>query len=205
MRDLGFFGHRSPQSGDLSQRLRRAGEKSAASAENLALNENLFDAQAGLMRSLGHRQNLLSSEFTDVGVGIFGAQSGKRRWWITQIFSLPAPVIDPKHGRAEILTQLHAARRRAGLPALKFSPDLQKIATQEAGSASPSPKAALKRFEALKWSVWAGASFQQISLLSQFEIPKAVLEPQARRLGVGLIQDRSLEGSDINIFLLLSG
>ncbi|MCA9547104.1 MAG: CAP domain-containing protein, partial [Myxococcales bacterium] len=54
MRDQGFMGHVSPTTGRPADRVRAAGYRAAIVAENVAFNRSLSDAQAGLMRSLGH-------------------------------------------------------------------------------------------------------------------------------------------------------
>jgi 1-acyl-sn-glycerol-3-phosphate acyltransferase len=60
MRDQGFFGHRSPRTGDLADRLAAARYRAALSGENLALSPSVHEAHRGLLASLGHRRNLLS-------------------------------------------------------------------------------------------------------------------------------------------------
>lgn len=88
MRELGYFGHRSPQSGLPADRLRAAGYLAGVSAENLAKNDSVIDAQASLLASVGHRANLLSERFTHVGVGIARAdEGGQIQWYVTQLFA----------------------------------------------------------------------------------------------------------------------
>ena len=72
MRDNGFFGHRSPSTGLHSDRLARAGYGAARSAENLALNVSIGEAERGLLASLGHRRNLLGKGFSHGAVGVVG-------------------------------------------------------------------------------------------------------------------------------------
>lgn len=91
MRDAGYFGHQSPTTGLLGDRLRAAGIELVASAENLAKNDTLAEAQASLMASIGHRANLLSDEFTHVGVGLArSSEQGSTQWYVTQVFGRKA-------------------------------------------------------------------------------------------------------------------
>ncbi len=70
MHDRGFFGHRSPTTGLVSDRLRAAGYRSSATGENLALNDGIAEAEASLMASVGHRKNIAQPLFTHVGIGL---------------------------------------------------------------------------------------------------------------------------------------
>ncbi len=81
-----FVGHVSPSTGTVGDRLNRGGVARLAHGENVALNSTITDAHHGLMRSLGHRRNLLSSRFSEVGIGLISTRQG---WYVTQVFSQP--------------------------------------------------------------------------------------------------------------------
>ncbi len=87
MADKGFVGHLSPTTGDAGDRVAGARYRAVAVAENVALNQSLWDAHAGLLRSLGHRRNILSRSLTHVG---FGAARRDESWYVTQLFATPA-------------------------------------------------------------------------------------------------------------------
>lgn len=70
MADRGFFSHRSPTTGQPQDRLDRAGIGWSSCAENIALDVSVEDAQAALMRSPGHRANILSGKYSHIGIGI---------------------------------------------------------------------------------------------------------------------------------------
>ncbi|MDX9721584.1 MAG: CAP domain-containing protein [Myxococcota bacterium] len=91
MRDRNFFAHTSPFSGGLSQRLASAGYAARYSAENLARNGSIYDAHDSLMRSVGHRANILSAMPSHLGVGVVRgeAENGEQSYYITQNFSRP--------------------------------------------------------------------------------------------------------------------
>ena len=93
MRDHAFFAHVSPQSGRLADRAERGGVRYRRLAENIAVDSDVDAAEAALLRSPGHRLNLLSPQFTRLGVGVaFDADAqGNRRAHVTQVFLLPAP------------------------------------------------------------------------------------------------------------------
>jgi uncharacterized protein YkwD len=57
-------------------------------AENIAVHRDVDEAEAALLRSPGHRANLLDPEFECVGVGVAFATDadGNRRVYVTQNF-----------------------------------------------------------------------------------------------------------------------
>jgi uncharacterized protein YkwD len=85
-----FFGHEAPGGETLADRLHEAGQSFRVVGENLAANVNATDPVAaavhGWMKSPGHRQNLMRSNFTKTGVGICRARSG---YYFTQVFVRP--------------------------------------------------------------------------------------------------------------------
>jgi len=93
MRDHEFLGHLSPSSGDVGARLRRAGYPFSYAAENIARSSSLWEAVESLMRSPGHRANLLATDPTHAGIGvaIAAAPGGRRVFLVTQVFARPTP------------------------------------------------------------------------------------------------------------------
>jgi uncharacterized protein YkwD len=98
MRDNAFMGHVSARTGDLGDRLHRADYAFAFAAENIARSTSLWEAMASLMRSPGHRRNLLSPEVTHGGIGVAIATDahGERTYLVTQVFARPAPRESPR-------------------------------------------------------------------------------------------------------------
>ncbi len=87
MRDRGFFSHADPEGNKLRDRLRAAGVSFRSAGENLAQVGGASDpagmAHRMLMDSNSHRTNILSEDFSVMGIGV--AQRGSE-YWITQIF-----------------------------------------------------------------------------------------------------------------------
>ena len=84
-----FFGHVTPSGEGLSDRLRASGHDARAAAENIAKNnaKNPVDrAMQGWLKSPGHRDNMMSRDFTMTGVGV--CMRGTT-YYITQIFVRP--------------------------------------------------------------------------------------------------------------------
>jgi uncharacterized protein YkwD len=80
----GYFSHVSPDGKDLADRMQRAKAGYLTAGENLALAPTLFSAHSGLMRSPGHRANILRPQFGRVGIGIL--DGGTRGLMVTQAF-----------------------------------------------------------------------------------------------------------------------
>ena len=67
---LGYFAHVSPSAGSPADRLQRSGVPFATAGENLAYAPTVEVAHSGLMASPGHRKNILTPEFSRVGIGV---------------------------------------------------------------------------------------------------------------------------------------
>ncbi|MGM0575255.1 MAG: CAP domain-containing protein [Myxococcota bacterium] len=205
MAENGFFGHVSPTTGSVSDRLGAVGYKSGMHAENIARNDTIHDAQSGLMRSIGHRRNILSPEATRVGVGVVATRAhGPRQWVLTQVFAKPSPVIEPEVARRKVLDALQHARREAGLDPLRADGRLATLAGRHARDRSPSPRAVLDGAQrVLPRGGWA--SVATLHDITHLEVPRDVLESRYHRVGVGVFQDRSRQGADITVVLVVGG
>lgn len=87
MLELGYFSHVSPLKGSPTDRLNAANVVYTAAGENIAYAPSVDVAQRGLMRSEGHRANILSDQFTRVGIGVEVTPFGTRMY--TQEFAGP--------------------------------------------------------------------------------------------------------------------
>lgn len=66
----GYFSHYDPSGKDVASRASSAGIDYLVIGENLAYAPSLELAHQGLMNSPGHRANILSEDFTKIGVGV---------------------------------------------------------------------------------------------------------------------------------------
>ena len=89
----GYFGHADPQGGSVATRVEAAGMQWQSVGENIALNSSVARAEAAFMLeppfTQNHRANILSSNFTEVGIGIVQAPDGSL--YITQDFFAGPP------------------------------------------------------------------------------------------------------------------
>lgn len=90
MAAMGYFAHVSPVSGDVGERLRRAGFAFRRVAENLGEAESALAAERIIERSPAHLLNVLDSRVTLVGIGTAKVQRGSlRNVLLTVIFASP--------------------------------------------------------------------------------------------------------------------
>lgn len=66
----GYFSHYSPEGKNVADRFSEAGIKYKVVGENLAYAPTEETAHTGLMNSEGHKANILSSDYSKVGVGV---------------------------------------------------------------------------------------------------------------------------------------
>lgn len=82
----GYFAHTSPTYGNIRQMLNTFGVPYRAASENIARSRSIYHAEAAfLSSSTGHRQTLLSSAWTKVGIGIAVTPQGFV--YVSQVFA----------------------------------------------------------------------------------------------------------------------
>ncbi|WP_396327201.1 CAP domain-containing protein [Hydrogenoanaerobacterium sp.] len=85
MADLNYFDHTSPTYGSPFDMMKQFGISYTAAGENIAMGQPTPEkVMEGWMNSDGHRKNILSSSFTQIGVGVVKNSNGQYIW--TQMF-----------------------------------------------------------------------------------------------------------------------
>ncbi|MDF2959403.1 MAG: hypothetical protein K0S39_1138 [Paenibacillus sp.] len=78
MVDKNYFSHQSPTYGSPFEMMKQFGISYSTAGENIACNQTVTAAHQALMNSPGHRANILSKDFTEIGIGIVdGGSCGK--------------------------------------------------------------------------------------------------------------------------------
>jgi uncharacterized protein YkwD len=124
----GLLDHESSAGRSYSDRLAAAGILFAANGENVARGDS-FDPElihAALMKSGGHRDNILNPDFDEVGLGIVLRSDGV--YYVTQDFIRAVVVRTEEEARAVVLAGLERARRSRGERPLAIDDDVQKAA-----------------------------------------------------------------------------
>lgn len=70
MIDNNYFSHNSPTYGSPFDMMKQFGIKYVKAGENIAGNQDVQKAHDALMNSPGHRKNILSPDYTHIGIGI---------------------------------------------------------------------------------------------------------------------------------------
>lgn len=190
LRDHGYVAHGSPRTGDVSDRARAAGYAYVQLGENVARDASVHGAHAGLMRSLGHRKNVLSPHFTRLGVGVAVEEqlSGGRLVYVVQNFARPLVVRPSADVAAVVRERFDEARRAAGLAPLRLAPELSRLAA-EALSRPLDPDAAVAAVGALLEKRRAPRGTIHIRAYAvaepeQLAVPEVVLSPAVTAVGL---------------------
>lgn len=104
MAEFGKVVHDLPGCKDLSKRLKEANLKVLKQGENVASGSNIKEVHQKLMSSPGHRQTILDSDFTHVGIGIVREED---LLYITQDFASFIPEVEPSKGQNILLLELN--------------------------------------------------------------------------------------------------
>jgi uncharacterized protein YkwD len=80
----GYFAHHTPEGTDPFERMNKLSINFMFAGENLAHSSNLFSAHKGLMKSPGHRANILNPAFGKIGISIL--DGGAKGLMIVQEF-----------------------------------------------------------------------------------------------------------------------
>lgn len=83
MADNNYFDHNNLKGESPFTRLRNAGITYMAAGENIAINYSVPSAHQAFMNSAGHKANVLSRDYTEVGIGIIHAGS---KLYVTEEF-----------------------------------------------------------------------------------------------------------------------
>lgn len=88
MIDKGYFAHTSPTYGSPFKMMESFGIRYSAAGENIAMGQRTpSEVMNAWMNSPGHRNNILSPSFTQIGVGLAKDKNGRMYW--TQMFIKP--------------------------------------------------------------------------------------------------------------------
>ncbi|HET9480607.1 MAG TPA: CAP domain-containing protein [Candidatus Polarisedimenticolia bacterium] len=114
MRRMGRATHDSSKDGaGFTERLIRSGGRAASAAENVAFAENVQSAHRGLMRSPGHRKNILDGKLTHVGLAVLSDVSG---WvYVVQDFAALLPDLDDRQVVESVRQAIGRARKGAAI------------------------------------------------------------------------------------------
>jgi len=189
-----FFAHVSPRTGDLDERLKRAGIRLKSSAENLSQGRSAVEAVAGLMNSPAHRRHILNPEFEQVGIGIARDDDGVL--YVTQVFGQESPTVDVQLAAKSLLHRLNAARADRGIAPLARDAVLDEIAAANSRAMAGEDKLGTAQAKQLLDQKSIRFRGCQVLVMVSTDAPGAehftpALEGQFSAIGIGLVRGDS--------------
>lgn len=205
----GFVGHRSPTTGDVSTRFARAKIPATVVRENVARGYGPSGIHDSLMRSPGHRANIIATDIDKVGIGVVigapesDAADAPRPVFLTQNF-YRTPGAGAPTGEAMLpglKTRIDAQRKRAGVGELRWDRGLDDVAARLA-DAQAKGRAWPRGWEEEVFALGHGNVESHVVESLDFEALAAIdlwREP-ALHVGVGVAKRRS-DGGFVMIVL----
>lgn len=122
-----FFAHRSPTTGDLTDRLQKEKVRFTKATENLAIASSARDAHDGLMASPGHHMNIVDPDITHIGVGHHCNAYLECHFVVN--FAKLLPALQTTSISGDVLKRINKLRRQKGFAELALDEKLNQFAT----------------------------------------------------------------------------
>jgi uncharacterized protein YkwD len=209
-----FFGHVSPTTGMVENRLQRAGVVMSMCGENVAEADTADGAHRLLMDSPAHRANMLAAKFTHVGIGV-GVRPGESTDLLATLVFVrrpppPAAPVTP----AVATTFISSLRRAKGARPIAVDPILQKaaeagVAVLAAPGAATADQAIAAAHEALvreSKRLRVGHHALCIEVAQVLELDELEQDPvllQAQAITIGVATASKPIGQALKIFVLV--
>ena len=210
MRDNRFVGHVSPTTGRPIDRLRAAGVLHLVVRENVAQAYSTEEALRELLNSPAHRENILSRDVTEMGIGIVvDRRASTAVMLVTQLFMKPGKAYNPATAKQDVLAAIRRGRSKVGLGLLKVDATLDQLAGEyvleviaggdRKAKADATLAAALRhlgnRFHRID------GLHVRVSVIDALEQAEEIKRKRYSSVGIGVGQ----VGEQVLIFLLLAG
>jgi hypothetical protein len=115
MADSRRLAHQLPGEPDLRTRIADTGLRFGAAGENVGYSTRIEEMHSNLMRSRGHRQNILATRYDSIGIAIYQSDG---RFWVTQDFARTTSRATSLEAMDEFEAAIAELRRRRHLPAI---------------------------------------------------------------------------------------
>jgi uncharacterized protein YkwD len=207
-----FLGHVSPTTGTPEDRIKHAGVLVLAGGENIARAATADEAHGDLMNSPGHRANMVSPQFTHVGIAV--VHDGEQIL-ATLVFGRRPDLAAPAPSAAEAMASIAKGRRAKGLPPAQEDPVLRAGAA--AGAKAFARGGADAAFAAAQAAVTSEVRKRgvdrQAGCVRLFEVLDrdqigglpTVLGPHLRRVGVGVATRTDGKTTWLEVLILTEG
>ncbi len=191
-----YFGHVSPTRGGLDKRLHAAGYAARDAAENVAEAGSLVDLHQSLMRSPGHRANILASDVTQMGIGAVRGTGpdGEPTWVVTEEFAQPLKKDSASALKKAIQERIGESRRRRGVGAVRWEAPLDRAAAAAAEKVAADGYRRGVAVDAVKQELESrGVRFKSLAVATgqafvpgDISLPKGTADPDVEAAGVGV-------------------
>lgn len=130
----GKLSHQFPGEATLPERLGETGARFTLAAENVARTEFVEDVHLALMRSPGHRTNMLNTSYTAAGIGVV---EEKGKIYVTQDFILLVPDYSELQFSSAFAQEFNLVRKGKGIRPLdaRSNAQLRELACTTNGNA----------------------------------------------------------------------
>lgn len=208
-----YFAHINPDAEDPNQRFHKQGGYGQV-GENIAFDISVSNAFNQLMKSPGHRANILQRDYTHLGIGVF---FDGQHFYITQMFQAKQPAQNVAKVRQDIIEQINRWRSQSNQSYLVDEPLFSQQALIHSKLMA---KQDLLQYdvEGLDFSeryLRSGGHYQKMSSLilsaSNLEDSLRKLQKQAEilnlaewnKMGLGVHQQHSLEQGENTLWITL--
>lgn len=210
MRRSGFVGHVSPTTGDVSARYARAKIAATVVRENVARGYGPAGIHDSLLRSPGHRANMIATDVTHVGIGVVlgaaesDAPGSPRPVFLTQNFHRPPGEGAPKAAAMvpTLRQRIEQARAQAGLAPARWDDGLDAVAG-ELAAARARGRAAPAKWEQRVFAEGHAGVEQHLVESADFDALGGVELWTAADLHVGLGVARRSDGRFVLVALVV--
>ncbi|RMG96441.1 MAG: CAP domain-containing protein [Deltaproteobacteria bacterium] len=194
MATRGYVGHVSPVTGDAASRVARAGISARTVRENVARGYGPREIHGSLLRSPGHRANLLADDVDRIGIGVaFGTREGDdpgapRPIYVVQVF-VRRP-LDPGRAAPSVLARMLRERGLVRAPAAVEDPALSKLAADDAEHVAAGRSLdPARRTAALAAAGYGGASrIEAVAPAFEDLVEASLWNDVAGRYGIGVVR-----------------
>ena len=142
MAATGILEHQCPGEPKLELRLGVTEIRFDVDGENVAFAADASRAHTALMRSPGHRANILDGEYNTIGIGVVRTAAGI---FVTEDFARRLPEVSVEEAESQVGSALNRMRRSAGAPILNRlpAPELRRQACEMAANDRLNPRVGL--------------------------------------------------------------
>ena len=139
MAEQGFISHDIPL-GNISVRMERIGYSYETVRENVATAQTVSFAHSALLESPGHKDNILATDVTRIGIGVAHNPSVCSKYlFIAEVFATPGENYEPAHVKDLLTTGVEKLQQNGTIIATaRRDPVLESIASQSINALSDS-------------------------------------------------------------------